>query len=259
VASALLAQRKPQEAQRQLEGLPDDSAPVNMIRTQIAGLSGDKAKTSAFRQKTLAALEAGSTDADWWIWRSLGRVAYGMGDRQSGIAHMARARAALPSHFGVLGEYGEWLVAAGQTEAAREVLEDLRKRSPNYFRTALLDALIKVDEEKLDEAYQQAVRVLASVPDNVTANLIAANIDLSRGAVATARGRLTTLLQRAPAQPGALRLLASIEQQAGQVELAESLLGKALSLDPGNTDLLADRAEQLVARGRLDGGFEVGR
>jgi cellulose synthase operon protein C len=187
---------------------------------------------------------------EWWIWRGIARGWQSLGEREKSLNSFNAALKALPSHFGVKGELGEYYISLGKIDEAKAVLTDLKTLAPKYYRTVLIDALLKIDEGNQDEAYELATKVLAQVPESESASLIAANIDLTRNNISTAESRAQVLLQRTPNSIGGQRLSAVIEAKKGNTANAERILEKTIDKVGQNPELMVDLAQQKLNLGK---------
>jgi putative PEP-CTERM system TPR-repeat lipoprotein len=251
ISMAFAAQRRLPDAERALAKAGSITA-----STQLAAAQLQFNKGSAEAGKVLLAdaerFASESKVTPWWVWRGIARGWQGAGEQQKSLASFDTAIKSLPSHFGIKGELGEYFMALEKTDEAKAILKDLKSTAPKYYRTALLEALIKIDEGKQDEAYELATRVLAQVPDSESASLIAANIDLARGNLSTAESRAQVLIQQTPNSIGGQRLNAIIEARKGNAANAERLLQKALSIVGNNPGLMVDLAQQKLNLGKTN-------
>ena len=189
-------------AEAQLQGVVDTPT-VALARAQLLVARGQVRDAAA----QLAALDP-KVPAPWWVLRAAARIAGAGGDAQKALESIRRAHDAVPWHRGVMGEYGEALIAAGRGDEAAAVRDQLRKQAPNHFWTYYLDALLLARAGQHDASHAAAIKVLSVAPEHLPATLLAASAELQDGDVMMAHKRLQTLVQKHPDSLPALRLLA---------------------------------------------------
>jgi cellulose synthase operon protein C len=249
VSMAYAGQRRLPEAERVLAKAGAVNAATQLAAAQIQFNKGfvDKGKVLLDDSQRLA--DENNT-TPWWVWRGIARGWQGLAESKKSLLSFDAALKALPSHFGIKGELGEYLMALEQVDQAKGILKDLKSTAPKYYRTALLEALVSIDAGRQDEAYELATRVLAQVPDSESASLIAANIDLARNNVSTAENRVQALLSRTPYSLGGQRLSAIIEAKKGNSANAERILEKTLLTVGNNPSLMVELAQQKLNLGK---------
>jgi cellulose synthase operon protein C len=251
ISMAYAAQRRLPDAERALAKAGSITSSTQLAAAQIHLNKGfvDLGRTFLVDAQRLA---NDDQKTHWWVWRGLARGWQGLGEQEKSLKNFDSALKTLPSHFGIKGELGEYFMALEKTDEATLILKDLKSTAPKYYRTALLEALIKIDEGRQDEAYELASRVLVQVPDSESAILIAANIDLARGNLSTAESRALQLIQRTPNSVGGQRLNAIIEARKGNSANAERLLQNTLSAVGNNPSLMVDLAQQKLNLGKTN-------
>jgi cellulose synthase operon protein C len=249
VSMAYAAQKRLPEAERVLARAGMITAATQLAATQIQINKGfvEPGRALLVDAQRLA---AENRTTPWWIWRGIARGWQALAEPQKSLASFDSALKALPSHFGIKGELGEYLMALDKVDDASSLLKDLKVTAPKYYRTALLEALISVHEGKIDQAYELSNRVIAQVPDSESASLIAANIDLARNNASTAESRVQVLLQRTPNSVGGQRLSAMIEAKKGNPQNAERILERTLAKVGKNPGLMVDLAQQKLNLGK---------
>lgn len=249
ISFAYARQKRLPDAERVLAKAGTVSAATQLAAAQI---QLNKGFTKNGQQLLLNAQRLANEDnsTPWWVWRGIARSWQALGEPEKSLSSFDLALKALPSHFGIKGELGEYFMALEKTEQAKGILKDLKATAPKYYRTALIEAMINLDDGKQDEAYELATRVLAQVPESEPATLISAHIDLARNNVSTAESRALTLLQRSPNSIGGQRLSAMIEAKKGNSATSEKILEKALNSVGKNPNLMVDLAQQKLNLGK---------
>jgi putative PEP-CTERM system TPR-repeat lipoprotein len=215
-----------------------------MALAQQALLSGQPAQAFA---EIDSIFKAGNVS--WWVLRGTSRLNAAIGDYAGALAAMKSAYALAGWHQGVIGEYAELLIEAGQAAEARPLLEKLRKIAPSYWRTAFIDALLLFDEGKQDEAYTRINKVLAAVPEHIPSALIASRVELDRGELSSADQRLRKVLFSTPYSIKALRLQFVLELKRKNLNAASAVLERALRIAPNDRSLLAALADLSWTKG----------
>lgn len=190
-----------------------------------------------------------SNNAPWWVLRAASRIASVSGDFTKSLELIKRAQTVVPWHRGVMGEYGEALVADGKFDEATVVRDQLRKQAPNYFWTHYLDAVLLARAGMSEESHAAALKVLAISPGHPPATLIAASAELQKGDLLMADKRLQALVKQNPNSLPALRLLAQSQFRSGKMREVDYIVRRGLAMAPGDPQLLSLRAEFEYARG----------
>ncbi len=251
LALAWLQQGRVADAEKALLGSDAPDAATQLARTQILGLKRDLPAMAVAAREVRTLLERDpDPGANWWIWRGLARLSLTQGKADQAIEDFKKARQAMPSHFGIVGEMGEAYLALGRIDEARREQVSLSAMAPTYYRTVLLDAMLKAHDGDWDGAYERAVKVLARVPESPAAGLLAASIDIRRNNLATAEGRLAQVIKEQPSSVEALRLLASVAARRGDFVAADRILASALNRAPDQSGLLIDSAELDASQGQ---------
>jgi cellulose synthase operon protein C len=251
-AIALLNTSKLEDVEKELSTITrPDSAGV-LARAQAVAAKGDvNALQTVYKEARQLAEKSTLGSEEWWVWRSLARLSLALGLNDAALQDFQRANQLMPSHFGVLGEYGEALIGFNRVQDAQKVYADLLLNSPKYYRTTLLESLLSLNAGQTERAYDAALRVLATVPDNATSALIAARIEIQRNSFATAENRVTAILRANPNIIEALRLQALIAAKRGDFAQAEKLMRMTIQRSPNNINLKLEAADLALVKGNL--------
>lgn len=250
VALGQLALGRKDAAEAQLARAARTVPAVKLARAQMAIQSNRLDEAMSLLE---SAVKEGK--APWWVLRAASRVYAARGDNAGALAAMKGAYDLAGGHQGVIGEYAELLVQAGQSAEARPLHAKLRKIAPRYYRTAYLQALFDMEEGRYEEAHDAAIKVLAVLPEHVPSQLIAAKVEIDRGEFATAERKLKKVLAGNPSSLEALRMQLQLETRRGELKAAAATLERALRLAPGDRGLLASSAEFAWARGDKAGAL----
>jgi putative PEP-CTERM system TPR-repeat lipoprotein len=120
------------------------------------------------------------------------------------------------------------LLRADKLEAAQSKLNDLKKVAVNHPLASYLQAFLDVRTGKTKEAYDEIQQVLRVVPDYMPALVLAGSLQLQRRDFAQAREGLSKVLEKAPNQPLARRMLVAayigLQEPAKALEALQPLL-----------------------------------
>lgn len=244
VAVAYVGQKQQALAEEQLKSATAKTAAVMLARAQLL-LAQDK------KEQAMAALDSSLAEPNspWWVLRALSRI-YGANDkREQAFQFMTRTYEAAQWHRGVMGEYGELLVAMGKLEQAIVVRDRLKKLAPAYYWTNYLDALVLSGQGRSEESLAAALKVLAAAPEHLAATLMVASAELQKGDVTMASSRLTKIARQYPYSVPALQLLAEAQLRQGKTVDAADTIARGLNAAPTNARLLSLRADNEVMRG----------
>lgn len=244
VAVAYLGQKQIPLAEKQLAQATQNTALVSLAKAQLLLAQGRK-------PEALAALDASMAGADspWWVLRGLARIHEANGNREQASKFMTRAYESAPWHRGVMGEYGEFLVANGKLDEAIVIRDRLKKLAPGFYWTHYVDALVLSNQGRSEASLAAALKVLAVSPQHLPATLIVASAELRKGDVTMANSRLKKIVSTYPTSIPLAQLMAESQLRLGKTAEAAETLKKGLAESPGNTRLLSLRAESEVARG----------
>jgi putative PEP-CTERM system TPR-repeat lipoprotein len=244
VAVAFLSRDQIPEAKEQLRLAEKNTNALMLASAQLQLAQG-------MREQALATVNASVADSGtpWWVLRGLGRVSEATGDRERAFEYMAKAYESVPWHRGVMGEYGEFLVALGKIDNAKEVASKLKKLAPNYYWTYYLEAQLLSHQGLVEESMAEALKVLKAVPDHLPATLLVSAGELRRGDVAMANMRLQKIALNHPYSVPLLQLLAESQLRMGKKEEATESIQRGLGVAPNNARLLSLKVDSDLARG----------
>lgn len=244
VAVAYVGQKRYAPAQEQLQGASKETATVRLARAQLL-LAQDK------KEQAMAALGSSleEPNAPWWVQRGLARIYEANGNREQALQLMTRTYEAAPWHTGVMGEYGEFLMAAEKLDEAIVVRDRLKKLAPKSYWTHYVDALVLSRQGRSEESLAAALRVLAAAPEHLPATLMVASAELQKGDVVMADRRLKKIAQQYPLSVSTLQLLAEAQLRQGKTADAGETILRGLTVAPTNARLLSLRADSEVMRG----------
>ncbi len=133
-------------------------------------------------------------------------------------------------------EYAQFKIQTGNPAAAKILLEDMAKNTPDYIPAWIGLAKIALDGKKFDDCDASLKKVLARDPNNYDALLLNGLLEITRGETAAA---ITDMERMVKAFPEAAR----VHYQLGMAyflndesEKGMGSLNKALNLDPNFTE-----------------------
>jgi putative PEP-CTERM system TPR-repeat lipoprotein len=138
-------------------------------------------------------------------------------------------------------------VESGQMAQARTYLGDLQKMSPNNIFARHLEAVILLREKQPDQALAKALEVLKLAPALPATNLLAANIEYSKGMYQQAIAHLNAVLANSPNNLPAQRLMVATLLKQNEIDKASGLLAKLTEQFPDDAALLS-LAGEVAAR-----------
>ena len=247
VSLAYASQKQPALAQEQIQGAGSDNLAVQLAKAQLLMMSGRPGDALAALDGKLTEAGAGS----WWALRAIARLYTAMGNQASALDAIARAHNAAPWHRGLTGEYGEALITSGKLEEAKPLVQELRKKAPNYFWTHYLNALTLAQEGRAEESHAAALKVLAVLPEHLPAVLLASSAEIQKGDIQMADSRLEKILQIHPASLAALQLHATTQLRLGKTAQAAASIERGLRVQPSDPRLLSLRADVELQAGDL--------
>lgn len=238
MAIAYIGLGRQEQARAQLSQVRAEALLAKVANAQLLWAVGEqRAAIEGLRAVDLAR----ETDAGGL--RALARLYLAGGDRERSLAALQRSHELAPWHLGIAGEYAEMLVMSGQTEQARGIRDMLLKRSPKYYWTQFVHALVLAKDGQAQASHAASLRVLAAVPDHVSANLLAASAELEQGDLVMAETRLRKVLRQQPDSVLGLQLLSAVQLRLGQAQEARDTIRKGLIRVPDHPQFLSGLIE----------------
>ena len=139
-------------------------------------------------------------------------------------------------------------IEADQLPKARTYLTDLQKVSANNLYARHLEAVILLREKQPDQALTKILEVLKLAPALPAANLLAANIEYSKGMYQQAITHLNAVLANSPNNLPAQRLMVATLLKQNEADKASELLNKLTEQYPDDTALLSLAGEAAVRK-----------
>lgn len=113
---------------------------------------------------------------------------------------------------------------SGQVAEARKYLQAAQKLSPDNIYVRHLEAMILLQEKQPDQALSAVLDVLKVAPSFPAANMLAANIEFSKGLYQQSAAHVNAVLAGSPNSLSARRLLAAILYKQNELEKASAIL-----------------------------------
>ena len=123
-------------------------------------------------------------------------------------------------------------IVSGDLARAKQDLESLQKRFPNTVGVEKLSAIVQLASKQPDAARASYVRALRAAPGDLEVLAGLVQIDLATGHAKDAVARVDDRLKQAQPTVGLLVLAARAHAAAGNMEQVETLLRKAIEVDP---------------------------
>jgi cellulose synthase operon protein C len=151
-------------------------------------------------------------------------MAYARKDAAAAVDSFRKALAAKSNYVPSSNRLIVLLLSRGETAAAKEQLEVMRKQMPNQPQTVYLEALVAVAERDFKVAREKAQSLVQIAPNNLNVLQLAGSIELQLNSLLTAESHLNKVLAAAPGQVVTRRQLAQIAIRQGQPDKALTLL-----------------------------------
>jgi cellulose synthase operon protein C len=155
-------------------------------------------------------------------------MAYAKKDAAAAVDSFRKALAAKGNYVPSSNRLIVLLLSRGETAAAKEQLEVMRKQMPNQPQTVYLEALVAVAERDFKTAREKAQSLVQIAPNNLNVLQLAGSIELQLNSLLTAEAYLSKVLAAAPGQVVTRRQLAQIAIRQGQPDKALTLLQPVL-------------------------------
>ena len=179
----------------------------------------------------------------WWATRGIGRLESLNGDVAAAQASFKQASDIAPWHWGLLGEYGDALLAGGKVAEASAIRDRLKQANPDHLWTRSLSASLLARANRSEDSLVAALEVLATAADHLPAILVAAAAEIKMGDLMVASRHLTAALKAQPGSLQAMALLAQVQLQSKQSEPALATIRRALAQAPQDRRFVSLNAE----------------
>lgn len=168
---------------------------------------------------------------------------------QAGKA-FARAAERAPVRSSWQLRYARFLLQTGKTAEAKQFLQKLTQKAPDFVSAWSMLAAIAGNEKKYDEALADLDKVLAVDPANHDALLTQARMTFAKGDKDKAIAELQRMEQLFPKSPAPPLQLGTYQWSMGNAEQAAASLKQALTLAPDLPSAVLLLAEINIRRGR---------
>ena len=145
--------------------------------------------------------------------------------------------------------YADFKLKTGSIEEAKKLLEDLTRQVPDYLPAWNYLAQVAFAQGKLDDCAALLQNVLSKDQINYEANLLDANVKLSRNQVPDAISQLVRLAKFYDGSPEIQFRLAKAYLIAGDDAKADVALKQALALNPNYPDAILAQADLTIKKG----------
>lgn len=247
VAVAYLAQEQLADAEAQLSKAESRDTPAaRLASAQLELRKGHVEKAAEVLDSSIA-----TQDSPWWVLRGLGRIAEATSRKDRAQEFMRQAYERAQWHWGVSGEYAEFLMGANRVDEAIAIHTRLKRIAPDFYWTNYINALILAKQGKSDESQSAALRVLKVAPSHLPATLLVSSAELRKGDVRMANLRLQKIALQHPYSLTLLQLLAESQLRLGLHSEATDSIRRGLGITPKDPTLLSLQADLDVIKGNL--------
>jgi putative PEP-CTERM system TPR-repeat lipoprotein len=150
----------------------------------------------------------------------------------------------VPAHSSAI----EILLARGDLAATKTQIEQMKKVLPNHPQTLYYQARLAALNKDYKTARELTQQLLTRAPNNIKVLLLAGTVEQQAGSLSQAESLIGKAVQHAPEAANARRLLAQVQLRSGQPQKAQEtlqpLLDKA-AVDAETLNLAAEAALQL--------------
>jgi tetratricopeptide (TPR) repeat protein len=144
-----------------------------------------------------------------------------------------------PPRSGDALQYAQFKLQNSDSKGARELLDGLAAKAPDYLPAQVLLAEILAGEKKLDDASGLVTKILTREPEHLEATLLGARLRLAKADPAGAAEQLERLLKVYPNHPQALYFLGLSYVATGEMLKAVDRLRSAVKIAPMPEAILA--------------------
>ena len=182
----------------------------------------------------------------------LSRISLSAGQPDAAVAYAESAVANAPDDSGAKAELVRGLLGKRETARAEQELAPLVKAYPKAAQIQALDAMLKLQRNDTKGAREAYARALAINPDLLDAIDGITLIDLTEGGAAVARRLVEARLATKPNNPELLILAGRVYGVQRDFKNAETVLRKAITVEPSIMTAYNLLATVYLATGRLD-------
>jgi putative PEP-CTERM system TPR-repeat lipoprotein len=182
----------------------------------------------------------------------LSRISLSAGRPDAAVSYAESAVANAPEDSGAKAELVRGLLAQRETARAEQELAPLVKAHPQAAQIQALDAMLKLQRNDTKGAREAYARALAINPDLLDAIDGITLIDLTEGRAADARRLIETRLAANPNNPELLILAGRVYGVQRDFQNAETVLRKAITVEPSIMMAYNLLATVYLATGKLE-------
>jgi len=176
------------------------------------------------------ALASAPKSADAWLMK--GELSRVRGDRRGAMVAYRKALELIPYSVPARVDIISLLIDSGNFEEAHAQIERLRKAAPNSPMANYMEGLTALREQKYSAARESVLQVLKVSPDNLPSLLLAGAVEFALGSHGQAQSYLGRVIDRAPQNLYARRLLVASLAKSGQAQRALEVLQPGLKQYP---------------------------
>jgi putative PEP-CTERM system TPR-repeat lipoprotein len=225
---------------------PKSVAAKYMLGTIQVALRQTQEATATFRD--VLALNPRVSEAQLY----LSRLSLSAGRPDDAVSYAESAVANAPDDSGAKAELVRGLLARRETVRAEQELVPLVKAYPKAAQIQALDAMLKLQRNDTKGAREAYARALAINPDLLDAIDGITLIDLTEGRAAEARRLIEARLAANPSNPELLILAGRVYGVQRDFKNAETVLRKAITVEPSIMTAYNLLATVYLATGKLD-------
>lgn len=231
-----------------MQAAPDDAS-VMMLQAKLLARAGKFDDAVALIDK---ALKAQPKDPALWLQKA--ELLNAREPRSEAVTAVLReAVKQLPEATVLRGALARVLLETRQLDLAQVELDALQKQQPKSPQTALLQALMAMERGEYRKAHELAQGLLKVMPDNPAVLHLAGGAEFQIGELNQAESHVGKALQFNPSNADALRtLLARIQLRQGTVDKALATLQPLLDAKRPKASVYGVAAEIYMRRGEVD-------
>ena len=139
-------------------------------------------------------------------------------------------------------QYAEFKIQTGDAAAAKEILQEIINKTPDYIPASLAQASLAANEKRYDDCGRLLDAILARDPNNYEALLLHARTKIAGGEIGKGIAELEKMAKLYPQAPNICYQLAVANLANNDTATANIDLGRALALKPDFSDAIVLQA-----------------
>jgi tetratricopeptide (TPR) repeat protein len=173
-------------------------------------------------------------------------------DKTRALEELKKAADLPPARSTAKVRLAEFKALNGAVEEAKQMLQEVTRKTPDFFPAWLLQARIALSEKHYDEAISLLENVLSQDPENIDGRMLQAQVWLAQGEARKASEGLEQLSKSYPGVPGIKYQLALSYVQQNNLTQATDALKQAVAINPENVEAVLFLAQLNIRNNNLD-------